>query len=1164
MKKNETWDFPARGRWFKILLTMKFFVVFVLALTLQVSAKVYSQEAKVTLNLENVSFNQLVKALERSTDYTFLYRDEQVSGLTGISLKCKDKELKAVLEECLRNTGLSYRLVDQTVVIVPAARVDVPQVKDMKITGRVTDTKGSPLPGVTIMLKGTGKGVATDVDGHFELLVPQGKPLVLVFSFIGMKTKEVTVTTDKPLNVALEEDAEVMDEVVVTGYQSIKSGRATGSFQIVKAENMENIFAIDFTKKIEGIVPGLMVNPDGSMVIRGKGTFNAKTTPLIVVDGFPMESSTLNLNPADIDQITVLKDAASASIYGVRGANGVVVITTKRGSESSRLSVSASANVQIGQKPRFSSLELLGSAGHVDLEWELYNAGILNQALMVGGAYTEIGEVYQRFNNKTITETEAMQELAKYKSYDNRKDLEKYFYQNELTQQYNVSLRGGSEKYSFYASAGFNKEQANVVGNDNWRTNFIINNDINFTPKVKLQIGLKGNYYKKNINGVDFQLGAQKIKPYTRMLDEKGNYINEYIGVQQAIKDNLEQEGYLNWDYNQLQNQRLNDNVLKGSNVAANVNFSINIFDGLNLSTGFVYEVGSDKQENYSSPETYKARDLINRFTYKDPVSGAMTYNIPKGGVLQTNNSWLYNWTWRGTAAYTKSLGDFDFSLSTGIEMSSFRIVGAKDYYYGYNPQTLTNVQVNMANLNIGVPGYEGSGKLASLYDKNSRTDVEDRYASFFALANVTYKKRYDLFGSYRLDKTNLFGRSPEYRDNPSYSVGAKWTLSSEEFFDVEKISRLAIKGSYGVSGNIDKSTSPYLIGNESTDYWTGVPSLTFRYPENPLLSWEKSFVWNIGLEFGLFNDRLTGSIEYYNKKSKDVLSTEQVDYTSGWGGFFYSNVLKNSASILNKGIDVSVNGLVVDKTIKYNTGLTLSYNHNNVVSIKRATPSVNDLSGTTPMKGQPADYVYAFRNAGLDEKGEPMVYNHAGEKLIWSDLGSLTLDDVEFVGRSIAPVYGAWTNNLRYKDLFLDFMFTFKLGHKIRLPYTAYSKAATTGFVHESIADRWRNPGDENRTWIPKISDNPYESSLRQQATQSSDKLIADGAIIRLRSLNIGYNLKSLMGKNSFIKDLTIKASAENLFYWSKSGYDTDYLANNQLSFPAAKRYTFSVALQF
>lgn len=1142
---------------------MKFFVVFLFVLTFQVSARGYGQEAKVTLNLEKASFHEMVRALERSTGYTFLYRDEQVKGITNLSLKCKDKELNAVLEECLRNTGLAYRLVDQTIVIIPASGIPAaPQVKNIKITGQVSDPKGHPLPGVTVLLKGTSSGVATDVDGNFELQIPQGKQSVLVFSFIGMKTKEVPVMGDKPVKVTLEEDAEVMDEVVVTGYQSIKSGRATGSFQIVKAENMDNIFAVDFTKKIEGIVPGLMVNPDGTMVIRGKGTFNAKTEPLIVVDGFPMESSTLNLNPADIDQITVLKDAASASIYGVRGANGVVVITTKRGGESGKLSVSASANIQIGQKPSFSSLELLGSSGHVDLEWELYNAGVLNQALMYGNKYSEVGGIYQRLTGGELTEVQAMQELAKYKSYDNRKDLEKYFYQNELTQQYNVSLRGGSEKYSFYASVGFNKEQANLVGNDNWRTNFIINNDINFTPKIKLQVGLKGNYYKKEVNGVDIL--ADGIRPYIRMLDEQGRYVNEYAGVvQQSAKDDLSTKGYLNWDHNRLQNQRLNDNTLKGSNVTANINFSVDVFDGLNLSTGFVYEAGADKQDNYSPLESYRARDLINRFTYMDPVSGALTYNIPKGGTLITNNSWLYNWTWRGTAAYTKSLGDFDFSLSTGMEMSSFRTVSTKDYYYGYNPQTLTNIQINTAELNIGVPGYK-PGSRSALYEKNSRGDVENRYASFFALANVTYKKRYDLFGSYRLDKTNLFGRSPEYRDNPSYSVGAKWTLSSEKFFDVEKISRLAIKGSYGVSGNIDKSTSPYLIGSETADYWTGVPSLQFMYPENPLLSWEKSFVWNIGVEFGLFNDRLTGSLEYYNKKSTDVLAAEQVDYTNGWGSSIFAAVMKNSASILNRGIDLNLNGVVVDKAIKYNMGLTLSYNHNNVVSINRATASVNDLSSNTPMKGKPADYVYAYQNAGLDQNGEPMVYNRNGEKLLWSDMGSLTLDDIDFVGRSIAPVYGAWTNNLRYKDLFLDFMFTFKLGHKVRLPYTARSNDAQNNFVHESIADRWQESGDENKTWIPKISDSNWEDGQRQLSTSMSDKLIDGGAIIRLRSLNIGYNLKSLIGKNNFVKDLTVKASAENLFYWSKSGYDTDYLVDNKLSFPAARRYTVGVTLQF
>lgn len=1139
----------------KILLKMKFTLLLVALFSL--SAVASSQ--KVVLNIQNTSLNQALIQLKNQTGVRILFDADKTEGVQCGNFRFEGVELKEVLDKLLEDTSFGYQEIGGVYVI----RELPPLAKAVKISGLVTDRHDIPLPGVSVVLKGTTTGVATDVNGKFELLVPQPDRAVLIFSFVGMKTKEVNVSKDKPMHIILEEDAEVMDEVVVTGYQSIKSGRATGSFQILKSENIDNIFAVDFTKKIEGAVPGLMVNTDGSMVIRGKGTFQANTAPLIVVDGFPMESSTLNLNPADIDQITVLKDAASASIYGVRGANGVVVITTKRGGINNKLSVNASANIQIGQRPRLNDLETLGSKEHVELEWELYNAGVLNQALMYGNKYSEVGGIYQHYSNGEINEFQAMEQLEQYKNYNNRKDLEKYFYQNELIQQYNISMRGGSEKYSFYASAGFNDERTNLIGTDGWRMNFMVNNDIQLVKGMKLQIGLKGNYYKKNDNGVD--VVSEGIRPYIRMLDENGNYVNEYNGyVQQSVKDDLTSKGYLDWDYNRLQTRKLNDNSLKGSNISANINLSADVFDGLNLSTGFVYETGADKKEDYHSLRTYYTRDLVNQFTYLDPQTGEMTHYLPKGGILFTDNSWLYNWTWRGTAAYTKSAGEFDFSLSAGLEMSCFHTQGSQDYYYGYNPQTLTNIQVDIASLNTGVPGYKGKSNLVSLYDKNYKTDIEDRYASFFALGNITFKKKYDLFGSYRLDKTNLFGRSPEYRDNPSYSIGAKWTLSSESFLKVEQISRLALKVSYGVSGNIDKSTSPYLIGYEGSDYWTSQPSLSFSYPENPLLTWEKSYVWNAGIEFGFFNNRLSGSAEYYKKRSTDILSAEQVDYTSGWGGTGYSSVLKNSATIINQGVDLNMNGLIVDRELQYNMGLILSYNHNNVSAINRATATVSDLASNTPIKGQPADYVYAYRNAGLDKTGEPMVYNKAGEKLLWSNMGDLELDDIKFAGRSIAPVFGSWNHSLKYKGAFLDFMFTYKFGHKIRLPYTARSNNAQNQFVHKSIADRWQKEGDENKTWIPKISNSNWESNQRQYAVSNSDRLIGDGAIIRLRSLNLGYNFKSLLKKSNVIKDMTLKLSGENLFYWSRSGYDSDYLVNNVLSFPAARRYTIGLTLQF
>ena len=1163
MKKNQEFDVGKHsGKLRKTFLTMKLSLCFLIMGLTSVYGNAFSQ-LKVNLTVHNATLQEVFEQLTETTDYRFVYSSDLLNKTQKITCDFQNESIESVLAECLEGTNLWYRVEDNIVVISPKFQRPYTPVEEITINGKVVDENNQPLPGVAVLLKGTTIGVATDVNGNFQLTIPKQEGLTLVFSFVGMKTQERVVRDEKPLMIVMEEDAKMIEEVVVTGYQTIKSGRATGSFQILKQENMDNIVAVDVKEKLEGTVPGLMVNTDGSMMIRGQGTFQASTEPLIVVDGFPMESSTLNLNPADIEQVTVLKDAASAAIYGVRGANGVVVITTKRGSEG-KLQVNASASVQIGERPDISDLEFLGSSEHVDLEWELYNAGVLTQALMYGGGYSEVGGIYQQFNGGQLTEAQAMEQLQTYRNYNNEDDLEEYFYQPSILQQYNISMRGGSEKWSFYAAAGFNKERDDVVRNDNWRMNFIVNNDIKFGKAVTLQLGLKGNYYKQNNNGVD--VITDGIRPYVQMLDEEGNYVNEYYGTQWSIKSDLMDQGYLDWTYNRLQNQRLNDNSVKGNNLSANINLTVDLFNGLNLSTGFVYETGADKGNTYNSIETYSTRNTINQFTYRNPETEEMTYHIPQGGILTTNNSWLYNWTWRGTAAYNKTINDFNFSVSAGLEFSRFHTQSATDYYYGYDPQSLVNFPIDLSTLQTGVQGY--NGERVMLYNTPGQTDVEDRYASFFALANVTYKEKYDLFGSYRLDKTNLFGRSSQYRDNPAYSVGGKWTISSEPFFDADWISRLAFKVSYGVSGNIDKTTSPYLVGYEMADYWTGQPSLMFNYPENPLLSWEKSFVWNVGAEFSLWNDRLSGSVEWYRKASKDILSTEQTDYTSGWGGTFYSLVMKNSASILNRGVDINLNGVIVDRALRYEMGLILSYNYNKVTSISRATTSINDLMTTTPMEGQPVDYVYAYRNAGLDENGEPMVYNRAGEKIQWGSMGSLTLEDVDFVGRSTPPVFGSWNNKLKWNGFTLDFMFTYKFGHKIRKPYTGTSDNAEDKSVHKSIANRWREAGDEMNTWIPKVSNSPYESAQRKVAVSQSDRLIDNGAIIRLRSLNLGYNFASLLKNHNFVKDLNLKFTAENLFYWSKSGYDTDHIIDNytdiNLDFPAARRYSFSLSLSF
>ena len=1159
MKKREDYDVGQGSGWVKkCFLKMKLLVFSVVFLGLTtVSAETYSQEV-FSLRVKNKTLAEVFKEISRVTDYEFMYSGTELQHVGAVSIDAREQDLDAVMAACLEGTGLWYKVEDNIVIVSPKYSQPIVPQRAVTLRGTVKDAKGMTLPGVAVMLKGTTVGVTTDIDGNYALTVPEQPEFTLVFSFMGMKTVERVVKDEKPLTVVMEEDTKMIDEVVVTGYQTIKSGRATGSFQILKQENMDNIVAVDIKEKLEGTVPGLMVNTDGSMLIRGQGTFQASTEPLVVVDGFPMESSTLNLNPADIEQVTVLKDAASAAIYGVRGANGVVVITTKRGSEG-KLQVNASASVQVGMKPDISDLEFMSVADHVDLEWELCNTGILVQPMSYGQIYSEVGDVYLQYNAGTLTEAQAMEQLQALKEYDNEEDLEEYFYQPSILQQYNISMRGGSDRWNFYAAAGFNKERQDVIGNENWRMNFMVNNDIKFGKAVTLQIGLKGNYYKQENNGMD--VISTGIRPYIKMLDEEGNYVNEYYGTQQSVKDDLVSKGYLDWSYNRLQERRMNDNTTKGNNLSANVNLTVDLFDGLNLTTGFVYETGTDKGEIYYPVESYYARNMINRFTFYDVGSGAMTNYIPKGGVLNTNNSWLYNWTWRGSAAYNKTIKDFSFSVSAGLEFSCFHTQNAIDWYYGYDPQTLVTFAIDQSTLQSGIIGYDN--KFVSLYDAPSRSDVEDRYASFFAIGNVTYKEKYDLFGSYRLDKTNLFGRSSQYRDNPAYSIGGKWTISSEPFFDADWISRLAFKLSYGVSGNIDKSTSPYMIGSELADFQTSEPALLFGSPENPQLSWEKSFVWNVGAEFSMLDDRLSGTVEWYRKASKDILAPEQLDYTTGW-----TSAMKNSASILNRGVDINLNGVIVDRALRYDMGLILSYNYNKVTSIRRSVTSITDLLSTTPLEGKPVDYVYAWRNAGLDENGEPMVYNKAGEKFSWMNMSDLTLDDVDFVGRSTPPVFGSWNNKLSWNGFTLDFMFTYKFGHKIRKPYTARTFNSRDEMVHKSLADRWQQPGDEMHTWIPRVSDSAYESSQRMMATICSDKLLDDGAIIRLRSLNLGYNFATLLKNNTFVKDLNLKFTAENLFYWSKSGYDTDHIlstySETNLDFPEARRYTFSLSLSF
>lgn len=1173
MKQNAKHTVFLRGKTIKFKKILLIFTLLLLVST-QLSASVGWQKNVITIKEKNIDLHDLIFKMGEEMDATFIFNYDDLDDFTKLNVD-KSGTIEEILDFLLKDKGLIYTVNKNSYVIRKVEKkADQKQAsekqKEKELKGTVTDKDGNTLPGVSVVVKGTTTGVATDIDGNYTVQFDNDKA-VLVFSFVGMISQEIAYTDQSILNIVLLEDSEQVCEVVVTGYQTIKKGRATGSFQIVNNEDLNNVASLDLTQKLEGVAAGVKVNRNGDILIRGRATLSAESKPLIVVDGFPWMESLSEINTDDIKQLTVLKDAASTSIYGVRGANGVIVITTKRGKKDSKLNVSYTNSYQISEKPDVEDLDLLSSKEHVELEWDVYKS--VGLASYPWENYkSEVGEVYASLQSGTITEEQAMSQLDVLKAYDNQSDIEKYFFQREMTQKHTLSFDFGNDKNQFYASLSYDENKAKWKGTEGENFSFTMNDDFKFNNLFALHLNVHGNYRKNKSNGQ----WASMTRPYVRFLDDEGNYLDEAHGSwDKATVARYESQGLLDFSYNQLQEQRLKDNETKSNNISSNISFDITPIEGVKLTTSVGYNVLNSKNENFQNKESYAVRSYVNRLTDMN-----LNRVMPYGNILRYSNSNSENLTLRTQLSVRKEIKDFKFNLNAGVERNTFKASSnLNNTRVNYDPQRLTESIVDWTKLSQGYMNYAFGWAM----DWNVPTvmETEDRYLSSYFIGGITFKDKYDLFGSWRLDKTNLFGQSSKYRDQPAWSVGAKWNLADEDFFDVSFINRLSIKASYGLSGNVEKNTSPHLIARPLNDYYTSAPALRVSNPENPLLGWEKSYTTNIGIDFALFNSKINGTIEYYNKDTKDVLAPVNVDPTTGFGGEPWSSFSMNNGEILNRGIDVNVHANIVNNlNFRYDVNLNFSYNYNKVISVDKPATTRSELIYGKTVVGKPIDYIYGYRNAGLDSEGEPMVYNRNGEKISWKDMSSLEIEDGKFFGRISPPVFGSLTNSFTYGNFTADVFITYDFGHKVVMyaspnPISNLSDKNILNIVN----DRWKKAGDEARTSIPKLDNTVYSAQDRKVAVWQSDYSIDDADLIRLKSINLTYDFTPHL-KTKTIKGLKLRAGIENIWHWTaaRNGklYDNKVAAVdnrgqvNQMQyvrgfyFPEYKKFTFGLTVQF
>lgn len=1028
-----------------------------------------------------------------------------------------------------------------------------------QIIGYVYDneTKES-IPGANVALLIDGSSTVTDERGAFRLqafLLPD----TLVVRHVGYMTEFAALDkSNTQLTFYLERESHEIEEVVVnTGYQSIPKERATGSFTHIDNDLFNRSVSTDLISRLEGITNGLgyelpttrgapSSTPD--LRIRGLSTIHGETLPLIVVDNFPYEGDINNINPNDVKSITVLKDAAAASIWGARAGNGVIVITTKGGAKQ-KTRININSYVSFVDKPDlYYDQRFLPPAELVELERFLFNRGMYTQNDWT--AFTPATEVLFALDDGLIDRGEANRMLEMLSSYDIRDEALKYLYRRGVNQQYSVSIDGGQANHQYYISGGFDNNSSNIVGNDYERITLNARNDIQPVDGLGISTTInfsKGRHWNNGIGLLELAPAGMTDNPYTyaRLADEEGNPLsivkdNRYTYTSRALE-----MGFLDWEYRPLDELRTNDNTSESQEIRINTAIRYRLLSSLQVEGRYQYQNVLNSSRTHYPEESYYARNLINRFTQVDGYRP-----IPLGGILNRSSNIFRSHYGRLQLNYNKNWeGQHDLDGLAGFELRhEQRVGGGTSRLYGYDDETLT--YVNNIDFRSSFPiNPRSTGRIS--YGNAPGDQLVDRFVSYYGNVAYSFQRLYTLSGSVRWDASNIFGVRFNQQGVPLWSIGAAWDVGNERFVHGDWLNNAKLRITYGANGNAVRSISALpVVRYGSINSITQIPYASLEGVGNPDLSWEKVKTINLGLDIGLFGSRLAGTIEWYKKRSSNLIGEDLLDPTTG----IFLSVLnynldnrRNYADLETRGVDFELNTVNLSGRLQWQTTLLFCHVRNRVTRYHAPqNPPVTDflqsLFTSHVVEGNPLDQLYAIPWHGLDATGSPQV-------MVNGELGTdyntyfnnLTYDDLIRIGVYNPPYFGSIRNTISLKGLSLSFNVIWKGGHKFRRSSVSYSTLyGTNRYAHTDYLNRWKQPGDESGTVVPSA---PETSNLRRDhAYIYSEALFERADNIRLQDISLSYNLPEKYLTNTGFSQITFFAYARNLgVLWKATGSEID-----------------------
>ena len=1042
---------------------------------------------------------------------------------------------------------------------------------NFKIKGRVTDSSDNrPIQGATIKIISSKVTTSTNEKGEFYINSPANTGRLLI-SYIGYKTIQVSfdATVKADLYISLAENKNILNEVsiVSTGYQTLPKERMTGSFVQVDSALLNRNISTNILDRLNGVTSGVLFNNNGdsqygqsSIEIRGRATLFSNPNPLIIIDNFPYDGDPANINPNDVESITILKDAAAASVWGSRSGNGVIVITTKKGHLNGEPTVSFNANTTVGTKPNLYYLPQLTSAQHIGVEQFLYNQGAYDNAISSG--YQALSPAITIFNNTTngtISKADSLLAINKLKGYDSRQQLLKYFYRPSVNQQYQASVSGGSANQKYFFSAGYDKNLSNSVGNSYDRITLNGSNTYYFL-KNKLELFTNIVYTGSTTKSVPV-LSATSY-PYDQLADANGNPLAIANTLSIPYASTAGNGQLLNWLYKPLQEL---DNGYSGTTSSltdyrVNLSLTYKILKGLKASALYNYEKGFNVSNNLNELQSYYTRNLINTYSEIDPTSGAVTYPIPVGAILNTSQTNSTSNNGRFQLNYDTDWGKNTLSLLAGTEIKNYNTFFNSNALYGYNPETATD-QNQAVNFATYYPYYYGYN--SSLIPTNtSELGTTNRFFSVYFNGAYTYDQKYIFSLSARKDESNLFGVSANQKGVPLGSAGLSWIANKEDFYAIDWLPQLKLRATYGYTGNVNTSVSAYLtaVASQLAQLYNAYAT-TIVNPPNPSLRWEVDRNVNVGVDFGTKDNRITGSIDYWRKSGLDLIGNSPIAPQTG-----VTLYTGNSANTLTKGIDLQINSINLRGKLKWLTTFLYNYDKNLVTEYRVSNgTNLNVVSANyaNPLAGYPYYAIFSFKYAGLNATGDPQGYLNGKISTDYTSImNSTNRSDLVYNGSATPTSFGSLRNTFSYKAFNASINITYKLGYYFRRSSlnngTLYS-ASPYNYQMADYNNRWQKPGDELHTNVPALV---YPDDInRDDLYTYSNALVVNGGNVRLQDFRLGYTI----AKTPFLpfRNLNLFAFINNIgILWRANKYhiDPDY----PTSIPAVRTIAIGLKADF